>query len=345
MPVWADDEGLVHLWAAPQSASDTYTLDCNESGTSVPYHFDLSDRATFVPAIARAKATDRKVRPALADPTSMSQGELARAGYGLRPDPSSPLYAVWLEGVSKPVTLITPPGVERPDLSFDPESYTTDARWCGPSLSNSFTHFSGVIAAFTTPTSFFYNGSGSETAFWTGVGGLNRTQLIQDGVDQKWINNVGTLQAWWEWVGVAGPFFPAGWVIAPGDNVAFWAWECDAYNNLVQGGGHACFMWQDNTNPHPTAFTWNQSTTQFHNTFPGFGCEAITERQPNQPLAGWSPWLNMEFDCADGSGGWHNLDTDQFLNFTMINPSNNHTLCASEKTGPDTAVYGYIQGL
>ena len=171
--VFADEVGIVHLWSEPSPTSHKYTLDCDESGSSVRYSFDLADPKTFVPAVARGAAPAHKVLPPLTDPMSMSQSELIKAGYGVRPDPNSPLFATWAEAVSKPLTVVAPRSVPNPWASNDPQSFTTSPIWDGIALNQPNMLYWAAIGAFTIPAFTVQANQGQtyHNGLWPGVGG------------------------------------------------------------------------------------------------------------------------------------------------------------------------------
>lgn len=153
MPVWADDVGLVHLWAPQTSMPDSYMLECDEAGSTVQYSYDLSDPATFVPATPRAPRVGWTTRPALTDPMAPTQAELAQSGYPPRPDPvrAPSMYKQWLSLVSAPAQIPPTYLVDRPDLRFDPASPSLDTRWCGLALNQSSTRYVSVTGSFVVP--------------------------------------------------------------------------------------------------------------------------------------------------------------------------------------------------
>jgi hypothetical protein len=129
--VWADGAGIVHLWASPQTTSDEYLLTCDETayggGAVSQYPFNLADSSTFIPATPRFNPPGQTMRPALADPTSVTQAALIQGGYPPRPDPmlAQSLYAKWLNIVSAPALIIPSHPVPQSQGHFGPGSPTT----------------------------------------------------------------------------------------------------------------------------------------------------------------------------------------------------------------------------
>jgi hypothetical protein len=198
MPVWADYVGIIHLWAVPASASDTYSLECAENGGTVQYSFDLAASTTFVPATARFAPAGTSVRPALVDPDDASQAELLAGGYFPRPDPNvaPTLYAKWLKSVSTPMTVIPPHLVERSDLNFGSATPQNFHNWGGLALDQSGVTYESVFAAFDVPIMMPF-GSSSNTGFWQGIdeGLVNGGGIIQDGIGYESVGGVGSLSA------------------------------------------------------------------------------------------------------------------------------------------------------
>jgi hypothetical protein len=225
-PVWADDVGLVHLWAPPASVSEMYSLDCSAGGDTAQHSFDLANAATFLPAAAPAAAVGRKTRPALTNPTTLTQAELFAAGYPPRPDPTlaPSLYGKWLKIVSIATTLIPPHLVERSDLHFGAATNKTSTRWTGIALNTPATRYIVVAGAFGVPTGFLPPGgaASSNVATWVGLDGWSNADVVQDGVDYATTGTVGSYSAWYEYYPSA-PVFNTSMVVHPDDTMQFWS--------------------------------------------------------------------------------------------------------------------------
>ena len=325
MPAWADDSGIVHLWASPTSTSDQYTLDCDEAGTAVQYPFDLANPATFVPASARFIPMARKIRPALTDPAGPSPAEIISAGYPPRPDPklAPEMYQNWLAVVSTPAVIVPPFLVELPDRTFGPAQPWNSPAWCGLAMDQA--------ARYTYSSAYFYipqfgpYGATYESTIWGGLGGADNDDIIQDGVDYESLYGVGTYTPWYEyyWKKPVGNF---NMNVAPNDFMVEYAWEADASCNNVPGGGYACFLYEDETPNPPLSFASGPIQAPDAN-FTGWTAEAIIEKQPYYALAPWAG-ANVALYATDSNGQSHTFNSDAYLNATLVNGSG-QALCIS----------------
>jgi hypothetical protein len=326
MPVWADDVGLVHLWAAPKSASEGYSLECNESRTVVQHAFDLAAAATFVHATPRATAAGRTVRPALANPLSIAQADLVKAGYPPRPDPTlaPTLYKKWLETVSVTAIQVPPNLVERSDLHFQAGN---GSAWCGLFLQNFTNHYSLAVGTFAVPP-FVPIASQSNAAIWPGVGG---GEVIQDGVDYQSLGSVGHYNAWYEYTGPSSnAVFNTAMVIRPADSMDFWAWEGNSSCTMVAGGGYGCFWYQNQTPNPPTSFG-TLGVQAPDNSFNGQTALAMMERQSGVALSPWY-FAEMALIGVDSVGYEHFFATDVYWNATLVNASG-QVMCSPQYGG------------
>jgi hypothetical protein len=359
--VWADDLGIVHLWAEPSATSHVHTLDCDESGATVRHSFDLAGPKTFVPAVARVAAVAHKVLPPLTDPMSKSQSELIQEGYGLRPDPSSPLFAKWAEVVSKPLTVVAPRSVPNPWASNEPATFTTSRIWDGIALNKRNTRYWAAIGAFTIPTFTAQANQGNtyHNGLWPGVGGdtidTGERQLIQDGIDFQSNGVVNTYYLWTQYVPdeTFAHVIP-GFVPRAGDSMLVEAWEGDAdcnFYGIFGGSGYACFQIFDYTQsgtavyyPFQPGQNDNPHIQGDSNTFGGFTCEGIMERQSDgRYLASWTS-ASMEFGCYDAIGGFHEAFSDPFfLKWMSRDGAQSNYLAGSAKTGDDTESFYWYQ--
>lgn len=313
MPVVADDSGLVHLWAASTAASETYTLDCEDTRSSTRIKFDLKDSATFVPALPRATAaasTPKRIRPALRDPESMTQEALTKAGYPPHPDPKSALYAKWLSAVTTPTEVLAPRLIQRTDVNFDPVTNFNSARWDGIAQTAQ-TRYSLSVAGFTIP-SFSPILHSSNAGMWTGVGGVTG-ELIQDGIFYSSIEKVGTYKPFFEYA-PAPPVFP-NFVVGAGDSMIIAVWEGDSTCTFGLRFGFGCFYIQDISR----GSTFTAMVADPGNSFVGESCEGVIERQASSKLAKWSGSPQMQVDCYDAVGGFHNFSLSPYLKVTMVN--------------------------
>lgn len=345
MPVWADDVGIVHLWAPQTPTPDEYTLDCDESGNNVEYQYDLSDPATFTPATPRVAPPAYATRAALADPTSLSEAALIQAGYPPRPDPTkaSALYQQWLKIVSTPATIVPANLVQRTDHRNDPVTPTTSYRWCGGALDKASTRYDFVYGTYHVP--FYAIPYGTPYAYatpWVGLGGVTDSGLIQDGTDIEAVGVTITQQAWYEYY----PNYPVdntNMVITANNIMYLEAWEGDS--SCVHGAGHTgygCF-WYEDYSTGVTAGTFKVKAPT-GSTFAGQSAEGIMEKWP-QPyeLAPWYGTAETTFFAEDSNGNLHTLESDPYLNVTLINGSD-QTLCTASAINSDTVGQVWHQG-
>ena len=341
MPVWADDVGLVHLWAAQKSSSEAYSVDCSGDGDTAKHVFDLADAATFVPATAAFAPVGRTTRPALTDPLGPSAADLVKGGYPPRPDPNlaPSSYKKWLNAVSKPATLIPPHLVERPDLHFAGNT------WCGYVLDNASTRYIVSVEQFYTPIFVPATGStSSNSALWAGLDGYGTADVIQDGVDYASTGSVGSYSAWYEYFcpgtptpAACRPVFNTSMVVSASDEMLFWSWEADS--SCTYGSGHTgygCFWYEDETT---LVQAGDFIVTAPNNSFGGATVEGIMESQQGVAL---SPWYfsNMEFDGWDTSLTEHNINSDSSQNITLFGASD--TMATTSYAGyPDVANYNF----
>lgn len=321
MQVWADDSGIVHLWA-PMTA-ETDLLECTESGNTVEHVLDLAAETTFAPAVPRFVSSARSVLPALTNPMGPRQDELIAAGYPPRPDPmlAAPLYKKWLEMVSSPAVLVQPNLVERPEIHFWNVTYNSSNIWGGTVMDVVNTRYVWALGAFSVP-SFSSNGLPStEIAMWPGLDGAGTPDVIQDGVYYGSSGSTGSYQAWHEYY-PRDPVTNTTMVVSPGNSMTFWAWEGDS--SCVVGAGHTgygCFWYKNNT-------TGVQTTTLNviapNGLFVGKTGEAIIERVgggTGSPVSKFTSLATMEMAAVDSLGGGHNISGDHFQASALNNNS------------------------
>jgi hypothetical protein len=79
-------------------------------------------------------------------------------------------------------------------------------------------------------------------------------------------------------------------------------------------------------------------TTSFEDVaghFAGNSCEGAVERPidpGNNGLAKWTGSKQMTVDCWDIAGGYHNFDSDQYLNTLMVSGTNATLAQASQQS-------------
>jgi hypothetical protein len=152
LKLFADQEGMVYFNARPRRLlfeSFFFRLDdvtplllqCTEAVddkvTSQTYPIEL--RASYYPnreypAPSPLPKPVGTIRPALrGDQLNLSDEDLLKAGYPIRPNPEQApgAYAGWLALVSRPTTVVVPQTVSRPDVRFGPTTQGTSTNWSG----------------------------------------------------------------------------------------------------------------------------------------------------------------------------------------------------------------------
>jgi len=343
MPVWADDVGLLHLWAAETTTPETYRLECEEEGKAASRVLDLSDPELFQPATARARPTGRSTLPALTETQALSPEELIHAGYPPRPDPvrAAPLYKRWLDLVSKPMTLIRPNLVHQPGVEFGPVEFRTSSAWSGSILHQTGTRFVWAIGTMQVP--HCQNPAGttsSRVAFWAGLDGwATGGNVIQDGFMYENVGGVGRYVAWYEYFPLA-PVFDSTMVVRPNDSVTFWAWEGDVNCTAGVGRvGYGCFWYKNNT----TNVTAGTFTVERPNMFfTGTTGEAIAERV-GWPVSKFSFGTNMEFAIIDYNGGWHSQATNPYYIVGIVNGAGQQLVAAADLGTSNTVLWTWLR--
>ena len=346
MSVFADDEGLVYLYAAPSDVSHTFTLTCDESIADVSggkadalYHFDLASSDTYIPAQARATSKRRRFVPPLSHPETVSQSAIIAAGFPPRPQLDDPGYAKWSELVSNGVTLIDAATV---DTTFHRGTATPapSPNWGGVALNYNApnNHYSYVNSYFYVPNFGQQGGGTSIASLWAGLGGWYDNLIIQAGVDGVCTGGVCTIKPWYEYYSALDPLHTGyhyqQFTVRPNTDYMYVAvWESDASGNYGPSyhGYGSFYVWNTTLNngffvilPKPTG------------TFVGATCESIVERVADCGsycyLSSWSSWLYTRFQCYDqGQTHYWNVSTDPYLLITMTN-SSNQALVAPQAT-------------
>jgi Fungal fucose-specific lectin len=164
-----------------------------------------------------------------------------QAGYGLRPDPSSPAYSQWLAAASVPGRLLE---AKRSEKHSHTVTSQTLPWWVGAVMTGAPNYIS-VVAAYVVPFAVPGGDQTSTTAIalWGGVGGFGTgSGLIQAGVNVSTTPTIATYSSWREYCcgdpnsnGYGGNFVPN-----PGDGIYSQVWYCDSVGNLNINGGYGC---------------------------------------------------------------------------------------------------------
>jgi len=342
VPVVADGDGIVHLWAAPSGAGQVFTLECNEPSGPARYDFDLGDPAMFAPSASRAASrssapsNDRWIRPPLSDPESKSQSELTAAGYPPRPAPGTERYQQWLEQASRPITVIRPRVFNRGNRHKGPEIPDDNINWgTGLSLKAKGARYTDVYSSFDVPTCIA-KGSLSMADKWIGLGGSDGSKrLIQAGVECESIDGVTYYSPWFEYY--THPTQYPGIAMGPGDQVYWEVWECSANGSYGPSShGYGCFFWYNAS--RGTALFTQIVKIPSGTAFKGGSCDSVMESHlPDWEFSGWAGGTSIPFTCAaDGNFTTRDLSTDRYENNTMVN-DRGRTLGYAEATEPNVA--------
>jgi hypothetical protein len=248
IPVFTDADGYARFHAVRPnvgSVGETLVLSCTDSaGGAVSYPVDLNANETFAYRPLDIASEPGIDRPALtSDPMSLTQTELSRDGYGLRPDPgaSPALYAAWLEAARKPGRMLF---AKRPDKHVHTVTTQSAPSWIGSVLTGSAPYVS-VSSTFQATTALpgAFGTTSTVASIWPGLGGFGTgSGLIQAGVSISTTSTAAAYSTWREYCcgdgdsnGYGGAFTPS-----PGDKILAQAWYCDANGQANVNGGFGC---------------------------------------------------------------------------------------------------------
>ncbi len=358
--VFADDLGIVHLWA--HRAPEQYDVICTENGRSVTHVLDLSSDAAFGPPVPApgTVAAEVKVRPPLADPASVDASTLMQRGYPPPPDPtkSPEFYQKWLEQVSKPAFTKLAHGVKRSDIHFDNVTNVADTSWASILTDNVTNDPFYAAAAYITSPLTANTPNNTQIAYWVGVNGSlfigGDNPIIQDGLLVSVTGNVESTSPWVEYFPDSPLFVDAymtppggGAAVLPGDFLFIDSWACDSAGNYHPGGGttlnnYGCFyIYNYRTSlyvigplPAPTSI----------NPFTGGTAEIVMER-PNATAGVPIPSFDATgawFQAVTDSGASTDLTTNHYLNATLVNGSNQAMVAPYHVPGDPVAVEFYF---
>ena len=272
----ADSLGQIQLWASSAGVSDVYILTCDEDGQVVQHTFDLANLDSDATLSALVHATSQQ-RPALSNPESLTQAELIARGYPPRPDyvRAPHAYRLWLEAVSRVMTLVPTSLVEVPGARLGTETLEGSDNWCGAKLTENSVRYIAVEAAFVVPT--FSPVQDFTVGLWVGLG---NSGIIQAGIYYRSEGSVGVYQAVHQFFD--GPLVGNDLIqVRPGDLMYFWAWEGDSSCNVGPGlRGFGCFQYANATLGMTTRPMIRSPGLL---PFSGETAEMIIERQPHRP--------------------------------------------------------------
>ena len=263
IPVVTDYDGYARFYAPRAGASDkvqALSLDCVDGdGKSQTFRADLTVVETFAVRpvdLSRAPGVDR---PALTDdPSTLSQQELLKRGYGLRPEggPDATSYRQWLAAARKQARLLKAWSKPAPasDSKFTRRlpsagiNTTTAPNWTGMGL-NGAPPYRYITAQFNVPTGLPQaDGTGTTgISIWNGLTGSKGSTLIQTGTFVNTSPSGASYLVFREYCcgdGVSnnysGAFNPA-----PGDELYVQSWFCDKQGVPSETVGYGCTFLHD----------------------------------------------------------------------------------------------------
>jgi hypothetical protein len=359
--VYADDEGVAHFQAIHATALDTVrtlSLECRtDKGEATTHVIDLTSPSTFESAPRSTPAA--RMRPALTDdPMTLTQAQLLRSGYGIRPDPlKAPAhYAAWLKAVQAPAKRIAfKPGRQAAAMTM--AWYTQDTyNWGGYQLYTSGVRFMLATTDYVLPHSRASVGTSAYGAMWAGIGTGHYGGLIQNGIQIAANRYAAGYQALFEYFSEVNPnndpcvttSCPLGMAINEGDEIYSEAWACDEYGELSIDGGYGCFYLQDVTSGQYWDCYLPQMDPACHSVrapepFHGSTGDIIMERLAGTELVNYGHLYASTY-WYDDSYNYHDFSTDNYLIDDLINHSN-VPLMWRDIRGATQTKFTFLQGL
>ncbi len=350
MTVYANDEGIATFYVEPSQASDTaaHLIATCSSGTAQTITIQpVTGAKPLIAPREKSMAANRQgqiaknMRPALSgDPTLLSNAELFRHGYPMRPDPnhSPSAYAAWLKAVSKPAQFVSPKLVNVPGRFHGPikkeNTPAGSSNWSGYALYGGPSPFDWVEGEWYVPTT--YGGESNTTVYsslWIGLDGWGSDNVVQDGTEEDvtvwdFLFFKITSRTYYPWKEICcqePEVVLSNFNVNPGDEIFSEVWMGDAYGNLDPNGGYGYF-WFEDVSTGQYAYL---STPFSSGTFTGSSAEWVMERPTiggNLPdLADYS-YAYMLYPYAYRADGVYRnyLDTSDVTSeqITMYNGSN-----------------------
>jgi hypothetical protein len=213
MDLFADDEGMLHVYVQPTGESEniaSFAADCTAAGSVA--RFPLQLRVSSAPTAEMPApgvevpqaAPGAHVRPALTEAEAMqlSQDDLAKKGYPIRPDPvdAADAFANWMKAVSQPATFVPPHTITHTGVTHKRQKDTSASlsyainyscvlighcwestnNWSGYELRGATHTYDLVMGEWNVPSlSGEYYGQ-TYSAFWIGIDG-DYNNPINDG--------------------------------------------------------------------------------------------------------------------------------------------------------------------
>jgi Peptidase A4 family len=287
--VYTNDQGTATFYVTPSQASSAAQLVATcSSGNQQTIQIQpvVGAKPLVAPAPSDAAANARlgyTVRPALTgDPMALSNQELVKLKYPMRPDPQKApgAYASWLKAVSKPATLIPPKMVKVEGRSHGPVQISAGANTQSARLATSDTatpitsftvnseYASGYMLATDFGSQFLWiegewnvpalvggeEGVATSSDLGIALGGL----LVQAGTAQDAIGYDGPIYFnYYPWIEVypqQDPVAITNFTVNPADEIFCQLYVADSNGDLNQNGGYAWFDFEDFTTGQSTLF-------------------------------------------------------------------------------------------
>jgi Peptidase A4 family len=213
MDLFADDEGMLHVYAQPTAESEniaSFVADCTAAGNAATFPLQLRANSTPTPDMpapgveVRQAAPGAHVRPALteAEASQLSQDDLTKKGYPIRPDPveAPDAFANWMKAVSQTATFVPSHAITHTGVTHKRQKdvsatlsyainyscvlmghcWESSPNWSGYELRGDTLSYDTVMGEWNVPSlSGEYYGQ-TYSSFWIGIDG-DYSNGINDG--------------------------------------------------------------------------------------------------------------------------------------------------------------------
>ena len=289
---YANGDGYlkIHATAKQESQEARVQLDCTENGKVVRYPLHLlagSSPTDEMPAPRTVMPVPKGSRflPALTEKEAqqLSDDELLGRGYLPRPDAvSSPdEYALWLDRISRPITL-TPPHSVSTDISHSAnvqEGAYTAANWSGYEAHGKKRSYDAVQGEWGVPQiPVGESGYTTYSSEWVGLDGDGTSDLVQAGSESDyvaiWPFFFASYSTWTELLPNQPTSQGTGLGVNSGDDIVVSVYIGDSTGHRKQNGGYGWFSIWDLTSSQAVLISTALSGTYFN----GVSAEWIMER-------------------------------------------------------------------
>lgn len=290
---YANGDGYlkIHASAKQESQEARVQLDCTENGKVVRYPLHLragSSPTNDMPAPRTVVPTPKgsRVLPAVTEEEAqqLSDEDLLGRGYLPRPDAvSSPdEYALWLDRVSRPITLIPPHSVSWSDISHSgnvQEGAYTSANWSGYEAHGKKRSYDGVQGEWGVPSiALAEPGYTTYSSEWVGLDGDGTSDLVQAGSEQDYVDiwpfSYASYSTWTELLPNQPTSQGTGLGVNNGDDILVSVYIGDSTGHRNQYGTYGWFSIWDFTSGQGVLISTALSGTYFN----GISAEWIMER-------------------------------------------------------------------